>query len=251
MGNPMIVQSVKQIAGMALMALRFPDALPAPGDGASRICYALPFDGAWSVLNGGVTEETSHSWDVWTQRYAYDFLVLDEAGSSRRPGADPSHPASYFCYGLPVLAPADGTVVEAHEGCPDAPVALDGRLRVGGDDIRGNHVVIEHAHGEFSCLAHLAAGSVAVRTGEAVACGQPVGRCGSSGASTEPHLHFHVQKGRSFYSSPGVPVRFADVCAEPAPNYAAADPRPISEGAHEAFPPFLVRGMRVRNVGRA
>lgn len=246
--NPVLVQSIKQIAGLAGMAFKHGNKLPTPENGASRNLYALPFDGAWTVFNGGVTEETSHSWDVWTQRYAYDFLVLDGEGRSCRPDADPADPSSCYCHGLAVLAPADGTVVEAHDGCSDAPVALDGDVKCGGDDIRGNYVLIEYAHGEFSCLCHLAKGSVAVRPGDVVARGQAVGRCGSSGNSSEPHLHFHVQLGRSFYASPGIPVRFEDVAVEAVPNYEAADPRPIPEDAHGVFPPFLVRGMRVHNA---
>ena len=78
--NPVLVQSIKQIAGLAGMAFKHGNKLPTPENGASRNLYALPFDGAWTVFNGGVTEETSHSWDVWTQRYAYDFLVLDGEG---------------------------------------------------------------------------------------------------------------------------------------------------------------------------
>lgn len=39
--------------------------------------------------------------------------------------------------------------------------------------------------------------------------GQVIGRCGNSGHSTEPHLHFHVQGHPSFYLAAGLPVRFA------------------------------------------
>lgn len=244
-GNPVLVQSVKQVAGLMAMAVKYDNKLPDKDTGASQGLYALPFAGAWTVLNGGVDEETSHSWDVYTQRYAYDFVVLDDEGRSCPPDADPADPASYYCYGREILAPADGVVAEAHEGCPNAPIALDGTLSGGGDDIRGNYVLIEHAGGEFSCLCHLKPGSVAVSAGDRVARGQVVGRCGSSGISTGPHLHFHVQLGASFYSSPGVPIRFEGAHARPAPNYAAADPRPVPAGACDLFPPFLTRGLRV------
>lgn len=256
---PILVQMIKQIAGLVAIAFRYDNKVPGPDDGPSRNVYALPFSGAWTVLNGGVAEETSHSWEVVTQRYAYDFLVLDDEGFSRAGGAgdpagaagaasaaDPSDPTSYLCYGLDVLAPAAGTVVEVRDDCPDAPIAFDGAVACGGDDIRGNHVLIEHAHDEYSSLCHLMPGSVAVRVGDEVACGQAVGRCGNSGNSSEPHLHFHVQAGRSFYSSLGVPVRFEGLVAEPAPRYDAIDPRPIPADAYEAFPPFLTRGLRVR-----
>lgn len=38
--------------------------------------YSLPFEGIWTVVNGGVTEQTSHSWDIATQRYAYEEQVF-------------------------------------------------------------------------------------------------------------------------------------------------------------------------------
>lgn len=244
---PILIQAIKQVAGLVAIAFRYDNKVPGPEDGPSRNAYRLPFAGAWTVFNGGVTEETSHSWDVVTQRYAYDFLVLDDEGGSCAPDpADPSDLASYRCYGLDVLAPAAGTVAEARDDCPDAPIALDGSVACGGDDIRGNYVLIEHAHGEYSSLCHLMPGSVAVRVGDEVACGQAVGRCGSSGNSSEPHLHFHVQAGRSFYASLGVPVRFEGVLAEPAPRYEAADPRPLPSDAGDSFPPFLTRGLQVR-----
>jgi len=40
--------------------------------------------------------------------------------------------------------------------------------------------------------AHLKAGSVAVKVGDVVEAGQVLGKLGSSGNSTEPHLHFQV-----------------------------------------------------------
>lgn len=240
----LFVQSLKQAGGLMAMAVRYSGKEPDKRTGASREEYALPFEGA-TVVNGGVVKETSHSWDVLTQRYAYDFVILDDEGRSCRPDADPADPASYYCYGLPVLTPADGVVVEAGASCSNATIWLDGKVHFGGGDIRGNYVLVEHAHGEFSCLCHLMPGGVSVEVGQEVRRGQQVGLCGSSGCSSEPHLHFHIQKGQSFYTSPGVPVRFAGVEAAPAPNYEAADPRPVPQEAYGDFPPFLTRGLRV------
>lgn len=191
------------------MAVRYRKGLPDKDTGASHSTYALPFSETWAVVNGGMTKKTSHAWNVYTQRYAYDFLTLDEAGRScAPPPADPTNPESYYCYGLDILAPADGTVVEIHDGCPNAPIALDGVAHTGGDDIRGNYVLIEHEGEEFSALCHLKSGSIAVQVGQKVKRGDVIGACGSSGCSSGPHLHFHVQKGQSFYTSPGIPIRF-------------------------------------------
>ena len=112
------MQSIKQIAGLAGMAFKHGNKLPTPENGASRNLYALPFDGAWTVFNGGVTEETSHSWDV---RDAALRLRLPRASTARTklpPGRSTRPtPRPADRHGLAVLAPADGTVVEAHDGC--------------------------------------------------------------------------------------------------------------------------------------
>ena len=72
----------------------------------------------------------------------------------------------------------------------------------------GNHVVIEHADGEHSVYAHLKPGSLKVKAGDRVAMGQPLASVGTSGNSTEPHLHFHVADGPDAMRSAGIPVRF-------------------------------------------
>jgi murein DD-endopeptidase MepM/ murein hydrolase activator NlpD len=59
----------------------------------------------------------------------------------------------------------------------------------------GNTVVVEHADGIRTRYAHLS--SIQVEVGTRVDAGTVVGRVGSSGRSTGPHLHFEVlQDGR-------------------------------------------------------
>jgi len=55
----------------------------------------------------------------------------------------------------------------------------------------GNLVVIEHPQGVRSMYAHLSA--IAVRTGTSVVAGSSVGRVGTTGFSTGPHLHFELR----------------------------------------------------------
>jgi murein DD-endopeptidase MepM/ murein hydrolase activator NlpD len=55
----------------------------------------------------------------------------------------------------------------------------------------GYLVVVRHGHGVRTVYAHLSA--VAVQRGQHVAAGALVGRVGSSGTSTGPHLHFEVR----------------------------------------------------------
>ncbi|MBF6949414.1 M23 family peptidase, partial [Acinetobacter baumannii] len=58
-------------------------------------------------------------------------------------------------------------------------------------------------------LVHLRQGSVRVRVGERVRL-DVVGLCGSSGNSTQPHVHLQVNDGPDVTRSQGVPVEFHD-----------------------------------------
>lgn len=62
----------------------------------------------------------------------------------------------------------------------------------------GYQVVIRHADGHYSQYAHLSA--ISVKAGGSVSAGQRIGRSGSTGNSTGPHLHFEVRTGPGFGS---------------------------------------------------
>lgn len=69
-------------------------------------------------------------------------------------------------------------------------------------------------------------GSVKVAVGDTVSKGQVVALCGNSGNSTEPHLHFQLQTGQSFYNSAGLPIHFDKIVMNKIEGYAEHDPRP-------------------------
>ncbi|MDQ0584800.1 transglycosylase family protein [Streptomyces rishiriensis] len=60
----------------------------------------------------------------------------------------------------------------------------------------GYQVIVRHADGRYSQYAHLSA--ISVRDGQSVSGGQRIGRSGSTGNSTGPHLHFEVRTGPGF-----------------------------------------------------
>ena len=68
------------------------------------------------------------------------------------------------------------------------------QLARGARGIVGNHIVIRRGE-EYSLYAHLKPGSVRVKAEDSVTRGQQIAAVGSSGSSTEPHLHFHESHG--------------------------------------------------------
>ncbi|MBC2903781.1 transglycosylase family protein [Streptomyces cupreus] len=60
----------------------------------------------------------------------------------------------------------------------------------------GYQVVVRHSDGRYSQYAHLSA--ISVKSGQQVGAGQRIGRSGSTGNSTGPHLHFEVRTGPGF-----------------------------------------------------
>ena len=71
-------------------------------------------------------------------------------------------------------------------------------VSAGWADAYGYEVIIRHADGKYSQYAHLS--QLSVRAGQGVNVGQQVGRSGSTGNTTGPHLHFEVRTGPAYGS---------------------------------------------------
>ncbi|GAB2852846.1 hypothetical protein GCM10027074_19680 [Streptomyces deserti] len=75
-------------------------------------------------------------------------------------------------------------------------VAAGSVVSAGWEGSFGYQVVIRHQDGRYSQYAHLSA--ISVKTGQTVGAGQRIGRSGSTGNSSGPHLHFEVRTGPGF-----------------------------------------------------
>jgi hypothetical protein len=191
-----------------------------------QVVLALPFAGRWQVRNSPARRVPSHGVDVLGERYAIDFVGVDDrhrtAAYRDWRTLFATEPAERFAgFGRPILAPADGTVIEAHDGEIDhvgrrsqlalVPYVLGqpARLRQGVAAVAGNHLIIAlRDGGAFAALVHLRAGSLRVAAGDRVTTGQPIADCGNSGNSTQPHLHIQVMDSADLTVARGVPMAF-------------------------------------------
>jgi hypothetical protein len=192
----------------------------------SAVSLALPFDGRWLVQNSPARRVPSHGLDVFGQRYAIDFVAVDERGrtaptSDWRTALSTEPPERFLGFGRPILAPVDGVVVRVHDGEPDhearrsqlalIPYALGqaSRLRQGPNALAANQVVIrDRLSGMNVALVHLRAGSLRVGVGDEVVTGQQLAECGNSGNSTQPHVHVQAMDSTDLHVAQGVPIAF-------------------------------------------
>ena len=117
---------------------------------------------------------------------ALDITLTGNQSSSRFVSMEP---------GVPIYAAADGVVVDTHDGMFDRNQSGGGEptvLNLTGGDGAGNYVKIDHGNGWVTWYLHMRENSVAVSKGDVVKAGTILGLVGSSGNSSDPHLHFAV-----------------------------------------------------------
>lgn len=176
---------------------------PETDDAHSQTIFNFPFQEEWLVFWGGNNVLFNYHYEYENMRYAYD-LVKESNGYSYE--GDPKLNESYYAFNEDVLAPADGVVVDAVDGIADnKPVGTMNEAQPA-----GNVVTIRHSNGEFSTIAHLRNGSVLVKAGDKVSAGQLIGKCGNSGNSSEPHIHFQVSAQTAESGMINIPATFKD-----------------------------------------
>ncbi|WP_030257063.1 M23 family metallopeptidase [Streptomyces violens] len=189
---------------------------------------APPVTGRWSALNSPADKVPSHGTHHLGQTYAIDIVAEPEEGPAR-PGPvwfwPVAHPnQAYPAFGAPLHAVADATVAHAEDGQRDhlsrsslAGVLYFwliegvGRTLGGARRIVGNHIVLDLGEGTYAVYAHVQRGSLTVRAGDKVLAGQVLGRCGNSGNSTQPHVHFQLMDGPDLETARGVPFRWRGI----------------------------------------
>jgi hypothetical protein len=154
----------------------------------------------------------------WTsnfQRYAYDFVVIDEKGSLHRAGTRNAGGLGstlpneeHLSFGQPVYATGAGRVADVHDGARDGAGIDVAEVERRPTALGGNYVVIDHGNGEFSWFGHLKQGSVKVKPGQMVAQGEVIAEVGSSGDSMAPHLHYELRTGPGITGVEGLPSYF-------------------------------------------
>jgi len=166
----------------------------------------LPFSGDWFVEQGGRSTFLNGYFMNEEQRFSLDFVLIK---NGRLFSGDGSENSQYYCFGQPVLAPADGQAVMVEDGFQDN---LPGRPTH--DSARGNMVLLSHGNSEFSIMDHLKQNSVRVKKGDKVKQGDVVGECGNSGPSSVPHLHYMLQNSGGLPLPDSLPAQFVDYYAD-------------------------------------
>lgn len=111
----------------------------------------------------------------------------------------------YFAFGAEVRSATDGKVVSVRDGMPNEtpnqPVVNVHRP----EDVPGNNVVVLVRPGVYAHYVHLIPGSIDVTVGDTVKRGEPIGKLGNTGNSSQPHLHFQLSDGPDILTSNSLP----------------------------------------------
>ncbi|MEV7867132.1 M23 family metallopeptidase [Streptomyces sp. NPDC088124] len=205
-----------------------------------------PVRGGWQALNSPADKVPSHGTYGYGQAYAID-IVAEPGPEADTPSPQagtpgpastppPSRPAfawlwpvarrneDFPAFGAPLFAVADAMVVHASDGQRDhlSRNSLAGlvylmlfestvREIAGVHRIFGNHVILDLGNGTYAAYAHLRRGSLEVGVGDRVSAGQTLARCGNSGNSSEPHLHFQLMDHPDLNSARGIPFRWRGI----------------------------------------
>jgi hypothetical protein len=172
-----------------------------------------PLRGAgWWAVNACCTPNSHRSFLIPSggtvhavETFAIDWVQLVDGSPVKTDG---STVEDFHGYGQPIHAAIDGEVVLVRNDLPDAPLSDTS----GGNptikesrDYGGNGVVVKINDHAYALYGHMEPGSVLPAVGDEVKAGDLLGKLGSSGNSSLPHLHFGIQETQDSFASNSVP----------------------------------------------
>jgi murein DD-endopeptidase MepM/ murein hydrolase activator NlpD len=136
-------------------------------------------------LSGKATQLASKKSEIEQEVKKQESFIKPTSGRISSPFGYRTHPVtgSYTLHSGIDIAASSGTTVVASRNGKVVSAGYSGSY--------GNLIVISHGNGIETAYAHLS--SINVRVGESVSQGQLIGKVGSTGRSTGPHLHFEVR----------------------------------------------------------
>lgn len=168
---------------------------------------AFPLKGGdFYMAHAGTNEAVNHHYPIPAQKYAMDIIRINTLGFSANKWF-PKDLNDFCIFGSTLYSPCDGTIIEFLDQLEDLePMVMDVK------NPAGNYLAIHKSGSKIIViLAHLMKGSVLVKKGDLVKEGQPIGRVGNSGNTSEPHLHIHAvlnHTGDFLFKGEGVPITF-------------------------------------------
>lgn len=198
------------------------------GDLDDPVLVSFPLRGDnWMAVTTPAARIPSHGTDMLGQRYAYDFIRVDDRrgvhahpASALRAATIGGRTTACYAWGAEIVAPFAGEVVAAVDGVSERgwinPLRENARAMWMALTFRpektpallGNHVLLRSGD-VFAAFAHLAPGTVAVAVGQRIEAGDVLGQVGHTGNSTMPHLHFQLMDSADLQVAAGIPCAFA------------------------------------------
>jgi hypothetical protein len=165
---------------------------------ANGCCEVIsPHRGATLPINGRIRVP---------EQFAIDYVQIN-AGNGCCTGPV-KELRSWPFFGAPVLAAAEGVVVEMVN---DMPEQVPGEVKgINARNAAGNHIIEDIGNGRYVLYAHLRTGSIpnGIAAGTSLKRGEKIGEIGNTGSSTAPHLHFQVMDRPSVLNATGLPFVF-------------------------------------------
>jgi murein DD-endopeptidase MepM/ murein hydrolase activator NlpD len=155
----------------------------------ARVSSASSLTVAAPPVTAPSTPVAGSSTGVFPVRGAYDFGGPDARFGAARSGHTHEGQDIVCAEGTPIVSPRAGSVYWVS-------------YQAGG---AGYYVVVRGDDGRDYVFMHLEAGSTAVVKGQLVSAGQQLGRAGSTGESTGPHLHFEIWP-HGWYAKGSTPI---------------------------------------------